>query len=150
MNLYVVLKNIQTITYEWTSDKLYVEADETFWELCARGCVGRCARVVVDHVRTRDEAASYNASELWSVNWYSNLRQYLRWITLYCDDAECVETKSSDKNIVSHQIGVGTRGHELAIEINLQKRGYQLVCFFSSYRETAKSKAKNREFSTWE
>jgi hypothetical protein len=108
-----------------------------FWELCARGCVGRCARVVVDHVRTRDEAASYNASELWSVNWYSNLRQYLRWITLYCDDAECVETKSSDKNIVSHQIGVGTRGHELAIEINLQKRGYQWVCFFSSYRETA-------------
>ena len=105
---------------------------------------------VVDHVRTRDEAASYNASELWSVNWYSNLRQYLRWITLYCDDAECVETKSSDKNIVSHQIGVGTRGHELAIEINLQKSGYQLVCFFSSYRETAKSKAKNREFSTWE
>ena len=64
MNLYVVLKNIQTITYEWTSDKLCVEADETFWELCARGCVGRCARVVVDHVRTRDEAASYNASEL--------------------------------------------------------------------------------------
>ena len=64
MNLYVVLKNIQTITYEWTSDKLYVESDETFWELCARGCVGRCARVVVDHVRTRDEAASYNASEL--------------------------------------------------------------------------------------
>jgi hypothetical protein len=63
MNLYVVLKNIQTITCEWTSDKLYVEADETFWELCARGCVGRCARVV-DHVRTRDEAASYNASEL--------------------------------------------------------------------------------------
>ena len=41
MNLYVVLKNIQTITYEWTSDKLYVEADETFWELCARGWVGR-------------------------------------------------------------------------------------------------------------
>ena len=69
---------------------------------------------------------------------------------LCIDDAECVETKSSDKNIVSHQIGVGTRGHELAIEINLQKRGYQLVCFFSSYRETAKSKAKNREFSTWE
>ena len=64
MNLYVVLKNIQTITYEWTLDKLFVEADETFWELCARGCVGRCARVVVDHVRTRDEAASYNASEL--------------------------------------------------------------------------------------
>ena len=64
MNLYVVLKNIQTITYEWTSDKLFVESDETFWELCERGCVGRCARVVVDHVRTRDEAASYNASEL--------------------------------------------------------------------------------------
>ena len=64
MNLYVVLKNIQTITYEWTLDKLFVEADQTFWELCARGCVGRCARVVVDHVRTRDEAASYNASEL--------------------------------------------------------------------------------------
>ena len=64
MNLYVVLKNIQTITYGWTSDKLCVESDETFWELCARGCVGRCARVVVDHVRTRDEAASYNASEL--------------------------------------------------------------------------------------
>ena len=58
--------------------------------------------------------------------------------------------RSSDKNIVSHQIGVGTRDHELAIENNLQKRGYQLVCFFSSYRETAKSKAKNREFSTWE
>ena len=56
--------------------------------------------------------------------------------------------RSSDKNIVSHQIGVGTRDHELAIENNLQKRGYQLVCFFSSYRETAKSKAKNREFST--
>jgi hypothetical protein len=51
--------------------------------------------------------------------------------------------RSSDKNIVSHQIGVGTRDH-------VQKRGYQLVCFFSSYRETAKSKAKNREFSTWE
>ena len=56
-----MLKNIQTITYEWTLDKLYVEADETFWELCA---VGRCARAVVNHVRTRDEAASYNASEL--------------------------------------------------------------------------------------
>ena len=37
MNLYVMQKNIQTITYEWTSDKLYVEADETFWELCAVG-----------------------------------------------------------------------------------------------------------------
>ena len=47
MKLYVMLKNIQTITYEWTSDKLYVEADETFWELCA---VGRCARAVVNHV----------------------------------------------------------------------------------------------------
>ncbi len=58
--------------------------------------------------------------------------------------------RSSDKNIVSHQIGVGTRDHELAIENNLQKRGYQLVCFFLSYSETAKSKAKNREFSTWE
>ena len=43
MNLYVLQKNIQSDTYEWTSDKLYVEADETFWELCA---VGRCARVV--------------------------------------------------------------------------------------------------------
>ena len=51
MNLYVVLKIIQTITYEWTSDMLYVEADETIWELCA---VGRCARVVVNHVRPRD------------------------------------------------------------------------------------------------
>ena len=48
MKLYVMLKNIQTITYEWTLDKLYVEADETFWELCA---VGRCARAVVNHVR---------------------------------------------------------------------------------------------------
>ena len=61
MNLYVMRNYIQTHTYEWTLDKLYAEADETFWELCA---VERCARVVVDHVRTRDEAASYNASEL--------------------------------------------------------------------------------------
>jgi hypothetical protein len=64
MNLYVVLKNIQTITYEWTSDKLYVEADETFWELCARG-FRRCARVVVDHVcprRFRMRPSSYNAN----------------------------------------------------------------------------------------
>ena len=52
--------------------------------------------------------------------------------------------RSSDKNIVSHQIGFGTRDHELAIENNLQKRRYQLVCFFSSYRETAKSKAKKQ------
>ena len=62
MNLYVMQKNIQTITYEWTSDKLYVEADETFWELCA---VGRCARVVVNHVRPRrlrTRRASYNAN----------------------------------------------------------------------------------------
>jgi hypothetical protein len=61
MNLYVVLKIIQTITYEWTSDKLYVEADEMIWELCA---VGRCARVVVNHVRPRrlrTRPASYNA-----------------------------------------------------------------------------------------
>ena len=65
MKLYVMLKNIQTSTYEWTSDKLYVEAVEMFWELGARGCVGRCARVVVDHVRPRrlrTRPASYNAN----------------------------------------------------------------------------------------
>ena len=52
---------IQTITYGWTSDELYVEADETIWELCA---VGRCARVVINHVcprRLRTRPASYNA-----------------------------------------------------------------------------------------
>jgi hypothetical protein len=57
--------------------------------------------------------------------------------------------KSSDKNIVSHQIGVETREHELAIENNLQKGDTNWYVFFS-YRITAKSKAKNREFSTWE
>ena len=54
---------IQTHTYEWTLDKLYAEADETFWELCA---VERCARrVVVNHVRPhqlRTRRASYNAN----------------------------------------------------------------------------------------
>ena len=140
MNLYVVLKNIQTITYEWTSDKLYVEADETFWELCAVGrcgprwLVGRCARVVVNHVRPcrlRTRRASYNANSascevLIGIPIWGNTCNEL----LCIDDAECVETKSSDKNIVSHQIGVGTRGHELAIEINLQKRGYVPIGMF--------------------
>jgi hypothetical protein len=32
-----------------------------------------------------------------------------------------LKQRSSDKNIVSHQIGVGTRDHELAIVNNLQK-----------------------------
>ncbi len=67
-----------------------------------------------------------------------------------CIEVNVSKQRSNNINIVSHQIGVGTRKHELAIENNLQKRAYQLVCLYSSYKETAKSKAKNREFSTWE
>ncbi len=39
-NLYVVLKNIQTITYEWTSDKLHVEADESSGSYVRGGALG--------------------------------------------------------------------------------------------------------------
>ena len=55
MNLYVVLKIIQTITYEWTSDKLYVEADETIWELCA-GEMRPCCRQPRPPTPIEDEA----------------------------------------------------------------------------------------------
>jgi hypothetical protein len=189
-------KNIQTITYEWTSDKLYVEADETFWELCA---VGRCARVVVNHVRPRrlrTRRSSYNANSascevLIGIPIWGNTCDELlciddadgsqiRWMKLYhikrrvaankrsgftprqrisqnklkfpqnfgtMHWRQCVETKEQWQK---HRVTSNWSWDALAIENNLQKRAYQLVCCFRSYKEMAKSKAKNREFSTWE
>jgi hypothetical protein len=43
---------------------------------------------------------------------------------------KCRNKGVSDKQIVSHQIGVATRRRKLVIENYLQKREYQLVCFF--------------------
>ncbi len=40
MNLYVVLKNIQNIIYQWTSDKLYVEADGRSGSYVRGGALG--------------------------------------------------------------------------------------------------------------
>ncbi len=57
-------------------------------------------------------------------------------------EVEVSKQKSCDKQIVSHQIGVVRREHELAIENYLQNRAYHLVCFFTSYKKTTKSKAK--------
>ena len=65
-------------------------------------------------------------------------------------EVEVSKQKSCDKQIVSHQIGVVMREHELAIENYLQNREYHLVCFFTSYKKTTKSKAKNRAFSMLE
>jgi len=41
-----------------------------------------------------------------------------------------LKQRSSDKNIVSHQIGVGMHEHELAIENNLQKGDTNWYVFF--------------------
>ena len=46
-------------------------------------------------------------------------------------EVKALKQRSIDKQIVSHQIGVATRQHELAIENYLPNRTYQLVFFFS-------------------
>jgi hypothetical protein len=61
--------------------------------------------------------------------------------------SQCVQTKEQWQK---HCVTSNWSWNALAMENNLQKRTYQMVCCFSSYKETAKSKAKNREFSTWE
>jgi hypothetical protein len=61
-------------------------------------------------------------------------------------EVEVPKQKSCNKQIVSHQIGVVTREHELAIENYLQNREYHLVCFFTSYKKQQSLKQKIGRF----
>ena len=61
-------------------------------------------------------------------------------------EVEVSKQKSCDKQIVSHQIGVVTREHELAIGNYLQNREYHLVCFLQVTKKQPSLKQKIGRF----
>ncbi len=58
--------------------------------------------------------------------------------------------RSSDKQIVSHQIGVTTRQHELAIENYLKKKGITISMFFLVTKKQPSLKQKIGSFGCWD